>query len=209
VPQLTGPFSSSLWAKIILQACCDEQFVKETVVAITALNKSHDVALRTPIRSTSKEESLKHYELALMQYGKAIRAMRKTLSKNEQHLQNALLACLLVFCFESFQGNQDLAISYAQSGCKLLQENSQSDNPLTPNMVEDELVRVFSRLDLQVMTVADSRSSEYHMAGKNEGAELLNCIPAAFEDFEEGHKCWEIVMRRSAHLIHTAASIPK
>jgi hypothetical protein len=209
VPLLTGPFTSSLWTKIILQACHDEPFVKDTVVAIAALSKSFEMAQRSPIRSANQAESRKHYEFALQQYGKAVRAMRNTLSNEEQHLRKALLACLLVFCFEGFQGNQDLAISHAQSGYKLLQEHTQRDRPFTPDKVEDELVRVFSRLDLQVMTVADSRSTEYHMMEKNEGTELINRMPAVFSDFDEGHKYWEIVMRRSTHFIHTAAAIPK
>jgi hypothetical protein len=107
-----------------------------------------------------------------------------------------------------FQGNQDLAISHAQSGYKLLQEYTQCHRPCIPDMIEDELVRVFSRLDLQAMTVADSRLTGYHMAGKNEGTELINRMPEAFSDFDEGHKYWEIAMRWSAHFIHTAAAMP-
>jgi hypothetical protein len=68
--------------------------LKETVVAIAAPRKSHEVAQRSPIRSTSQEGSRRHYEFALQQYGKAIRSMRKTLSNNQQHLRNALLAYL-------------------------------------------------------------------------------------------------------------------
>lgn len=59
------------------------------------------------------------------------------------------------------------------------------------------------------MTVADSRSTGYHMTRKNEGTELINRMPEAFSDFDEGHKYWEIVMKRSAHFIHTAAAMPK
>ena len=59
------------------------------------------------------------------------------------------------------------------------------------------------------MTVADSRPTEYHMAGKNEGTELINRMPETFSGLDEGHKYWEIVMRRGVHFIHTAAAIPK
>jgi hypothetical protein len=188
VPQLIGPFISSLWIKIILQACHNEPFVKETALAVAALSKSVEVAQRSPIITANQGESHKHYRFALQQYGKAIRTMRKTLLNQEQNHRKALLTCLLVFCFEGFQGNQDLAISHAQSGYKFLQEYKQLIGHLYLTRLRMNFVRVFSHLDLQAMTVAYSRSIEYQMIEKNENTDLINRMPEVFSDFDEGHK---------------------
>jgi hypothetical protein len=162
------------------------------------------MAQRTSIRALNKGESRKYCEFALQQHGKAIKLMRKTLSNEEQHLRKAVLACLLVFCFEGFSGNQGVAIAHAQSGYKLLQAQTRKDGA---KGIEYDLIRIFSRIDLSAMTTADSRSIEYHNVQKNEDTEIVDSMPTVFSDFDEAHKCWDVIMRRSTHFIHTVAAI--
>jgi hypothetical protein len=212
VPALSGALTSTIWETIILQACHAESFVRECVIALAALKKS---------LTSSKSDSAcaGHYAFALRQYDKAIQNMSKALTKDILPLRNALIGCLLVFCFEGFQGNQDLAISHAQSGYQLLQDwlakaSSQSTSIYgkgisspAPLVIEDDLVHVFKRLDLQIMTVSDSRSTAVHLLGKTEGSELIHLMPSSFSDLKQAHRYWELVMRRSAHFIHYAAPL--
>jgi hypothetical protein len=209
-PELSGGFNSSLWNQIILQACHEEPFVRDAIIAIAALNKSIGPTPVATDDGSFQDLACRHYEFALQQYGKALRVMRATITSDE-HLRKALIACLLIFCFEGFQGNQDAAIKHVQSGYKLLQDRkgmiAASQEPVTPMsaVIEEDIIRTFERLDLQVMTVLDSRPLELHMLAKNEGNEWVEQMPAVFRDLEEAHMYWEIVMRRSAHFIYSAA----
>lgn len=209
-PELSGGFNSSLWNQIILQACHEEPFVLDAIVAIAALSQSIGPTPAATDDGSFQDHACKHYEFALQQYGKALRVMRTAITSDE-HLRKALIACLLIFCFEGFQGNQDAAIKHVQSGYKLLQDwkakiaaSAEHIPPLSAT-IEEEIIRTFERLDLQIMTVLDSRPLEFHVLAKNEGKEWVEQMPAVFKDLEEAHKYWELVMRRSSHFIYTTA----
>jgi hypothetical protein len=215
VPALSSVLTLSIWDCIILQACHAEPFIRDCVVALAALKKSLTISKSD---CTAPKTYRSHYEFALKPYDKAIRNMRRELTKNVLPLRNTLIRCLLVFCFEGFQGNQDLAISHAQSGYQLLQDRLSRTSPHStsaytngmslpvPYIIEDDLVHVFKRLHLQIMTVSDSRSVTVHLHGKTEGSELI-AMPSSFSDLHEAHRYWELVMRRSAHFIHSAAPL--
>jgi hypothetical protein len=118
IPLLGGVFSSHLWERLIPQASENERFVLDAVIAIGALTrttKCHDAdqtltqfgtgqALSIATRHTPTND----YEYAVRQYSKALRGMQATLSDGRDLLRKTLLACLLVFCFETFCGNQTL-----------------------------------------------------------------------------------------------------
>jgi hypothetical protein len=105
-----------------------------------------------------------HLEYALQKYSLALRRMRLSLSGGEKTLRTVLVRCLLVFAFESYQGNTDLAMSQARGGCRLLQNWAQKvrkkgmqryRTPISSpasDIIEDEIVHTFAMLDLHVMT---------------------------------------------------------
>lgn len=112
-----------------------------------------------------KETPLQHHQNALKQYTTAIKEMRQAAFTRKQDLRTTLLTCLVIMCFEAWNGNQDLAIRQIQTGFRLIQawreeEVDERDerrfvgleSSLT-DTVEDELVRVFKRLDVQVCLV--------------------------------------------------------
>ena len=104
------------------------------------------------------------YQIALQQYGRAVKTMREKLTGRENNLREALIGCLLVICFESLQKNYEGALTHSISGCALMQDwlNSRynessytldasgKDGIASPakNVVEDKLVQAFARLDL-------------------------------------------------------------
>ncbi|RDW68674.1 hypothetical protein BP5796_09331 [Coleophoma crateriformis] len=148
--------------------------------------------------------------------------MRQTLSDGEEYLRKTLIGCLLVFCFEGFQGNQTVAISHAQSGYALLRNwiqkriNSHVQQrglwPISspaPDAVEDDLVHAFHRLDLQIMSVVDIQPVEVHQVGKLHGQHNIDSMPRKFASLTEAQKYWELILRRSAHFIYSAKTISK
>lgn len=141
--------------------------------------------------------------------------MRKALSVSEEEIEvrKALIGCLLVFCFESFQGNQELAISHAKSGYQLLQHwlasklsrfaRAKRFSSLEPTIIEEDLLYAMYRLDIQIMTVDTSRSIELHSKAKTDGASVITHMPKTFSDLNEAHRYWMLVIRRSNHFIHS------
>jgi hypothetical protein len=78
-------------------------------LAIGALHKSR---LSSPFTRRSKAENEPvrdlHREFALLQYNKALNAIRDTVSESEnvKNPRKVIPACLLVVCLENFHGNK-------------------------------------------------------------------------------------------------------
>jgi hypothetical protein len=95
--------------------------VRDCVITIGALSRAASVPRACPLPdcSSSVRHDLRHYkgnrsyEYAFKQYGRALKAMQLALAEKQQDLRMALIACLLVFCFESYIGNQVAAITHA------------------------------------------------------------------------------------------------
>ena len=126
------------------------------------------------------------YRFALTQYGIAVSQMRENLVAGEKGLNDALIACLLVVCFECIQGNYFSALTHVVSGHKIFKDWLDSNNKrlktnasptfqrnsFSDTIVEDELVTAFNRMDLQIMNYIDPRPASIHMEMKNEGEEI-------------------------------------
>lgn len=171
-------------------------------------------------RVMGKEE----YRFALSHYGHAVAQMRKVLSagdgrsveKGKTDLRKALVGCLLVICFESLQGNYVQALMHAVSGNQLLQgwlsKQTYSDprkeglSSPRPEIIEDELILAFGRLDLQVMAYVDLRPASAHEVLMREGDETILHMPKVFKDVDEARLYWELVQRRSSHFIAMVAA---
>ena len=207
VPELTGILSTSLWNRIILQACHSELYVREAVTALAALVLS----LSQTYNGSPAELSHPHYAFALHEYGSAIRNMRRALSSanQENSTRKALMGCVLVFCFEAFQGNKELAIAHAKSGYELQQVwqariSSRSNSSPSGSAIEDDLLQTIYRIDLQIMTIDASRPHDLHRKASIEGADAVAGMPARFSDLNEAHRYWVLIMRRNHHFVHSA-----
>ncbi|MCJ1231268.1 hypothetical protein MMC12_007945 [Toensbergia leucococca] len=117
------------------------------------------------------QEANSAQQFALMQCNKAISHLSKRLRMNEEDsMEIALIACVLFITFEQLQGNYESALRHWQQGKKVLhgwQEaknnyQSSSSNALiplcNPDVIEDNLIRFFGRLDVQAITFIDTRS---------------------------------------------------
>jgi hypothetical protein len=144
----------------MLQASHNHSFVRHGIVALSALavalRMTSNVMLDPDVDSFVQEQ----YAFALKQYSKAVLLSRKAILNQKERIRTVLLSCLLVVAFEGLSGHQGLAVTHAQGGVAVLQDwllktprnNKSAASMLSPapEIVEDELVRALSRLDLQI-----------------------------------------------------------
>ena len=216
VSAMPGLFTSSLWERVILQACHQEEFIRDAAVAIGALSTCGRKLVEDNRAAPQAMVATGDYRFALRQYGRAVKSMRERLSNEEENLRIVLIGCLMVVCFEGLQGNSFQALEHAVAGHKLLQgwlarrsySQSRKEGIASPEelTVEDDLVQAFSRLDLQVMTYVDPRPLDVHKSLKNEGDETMRQMPWMFENVDEARLYWELVQRRTSHFIACAAA---
>jgi hypothetical protein len=166
--------------------------------------------------------STPRYQFALQQYGRAVKTMREKLMGQENNLRKALIGCLLVICFESLQKNYVGALTHAISGCALLQDwlhsrynessytldASGKDGITSPgkNVVEDELVQAFARLDLQLMSFIDPRPPQIHQNLLAEGQSTIDNMPKTFTSIDEARIYLELIQRRNSRLVMVFAA---
>jgi hypothetical protein len=126
-PELTGYFDPTVWNRKVLQICHDQAYARHAVVALGALWKAQDVN-QTPLNGLSpslggNQEARELYAFALREYGKAIHLMRDISHQQDpDRLRNTLISSLLTTCFESYVGNQELALSQTELGVDVLLE---------------------------------------------------------------------------------------
>ena len=108
--------------------CESEEFARHGVLALAALHKTIE-AISEPRGTLATVESnrqiaIHHHEVALKHYAKSLRLMRQRTAdvKDEYHVRNLLLSCLLTVCFENYHGNEESALAQAVSGIKLLSQ---------------------------------------------------------------------------------------
>lgn len=214
---LGGAFDSYIWGGIIPQACAQEPFVVDAMVAIGALTRTMYEVQRYRRMGIAPKTGLPclgnspDHEYAMQQYGKALRGMRQAALCEDKDIRMALIACLLVVCFEGFHGAPVAAMTHAAHGVNLLHcwlekyggsEPSLLKSP-APNIIEDELIYAFNRLDLQVLTFFDTRPVEYHKDLLRD-IEPLKRMPTLFLSLRQARAYWDYIMRRSCHFLASA-----
>ena len=75
-----------------------------------------------------------------------------------------------------------------------------SEDPYT---VEDEIVRAFGSLEIQVMSYADGRNADLHEHYRHCGQESIDEMPAVFYELRDARVLLELVIRRSMHWLRS------
>jgi hypothetical protein len=176
-------------------------------VALGALSK----ALTMQTGSSGKREVGEHYRHALQYYQRALIGMRTI---NE--VRTALIACLLAFSFESFNDRPDLAVAHIWSGFKLLEQWLKSQpralKPLVspvPHLIEDDLLRIFVRMDIHVLTMANAEPKLLAQVVKDNdrmGTYLLG-LRTAFASIQEARLFSELLTEKTLVLAHTLLNL--
>ncbi|KAH8600109.1 hypothetical protein B0O99DRAFT_503521 [Bisporella sp. PMI_857] len=158
--ELSGFFDSEFWTRSVLQESHSEASIRHAVVALGALYKTLEKMAESPPGSPEAnptyhvDSATSHYNFALQQYSNAVTRLRESIGSNEIRSNRTILMSIVLFtCFQSFTGDHKAAITQIQSGLGLLEERRQdSRQPLVRrqgDVVEDELVQMFTRLAVQ------------------------------------------------------------
>jgi len=206
--QISGPFQTSLWACLIPQACEAEPFLRQLVIATAALSYAYteEFSERGELWATSRRTT---YSYALNQYDKALQGMRDAIIKGRYNLRNALLACLLVFCFESLHGDTKSTASQAASGLALLQEwmakHTFAKAVAVPRGgqfegLDMEILHAFVSLDAQVLFFMSAPSAKQQSRFMEQFSHAVKTqMPHKFETLEAVKAYWFLVQRRNYH----------
>ena len=166
------PFhNSKVWINLILHASQNERCLRLAVAAIGALSKMQVESQGSLVCGVQNRQN-QHYQYALARYQTALRGMMEIESE-----RTALIACLLIFYFENLHGRPDLAFIQVLTGLKVLSKVLEPKStqtgvtglPSIPSSgsisedhtrglsvpavsVEDDLVDIFIRLELEAVT---------------------------------------------------------
>ncbi|KAH6722209.1 hypothetical protein BKA61DRAFT_468034 [Leptodontidium sp. MPI-SDFR-AT-0119] len=123
-------------------------------------------------------------------------------------------------CFEAWNGNQDLAIRQIQTGFRLIQawreeEVDERDerrfvgleSSLT-DTVEDELVRVFKRLDVQAISFTSETTPERHALVLSGERALLNRMPQIFTSARDATTYANALVRQTMRFFSEQIPLP-
>lgn len=165
--ELAGPYDACLWNRVVLQACQSEPSLCRLTAAIGAL--SHACRLRA--LSYYEEEAYSHEKYALREYGRALKGIQDMISdpRRRDITRVALIASLLIFCFESLHGDYDTAIMHMESALHLMNKQLQQvggrrykhlqNLSPTPDL-DDDLVTAFVRMDSHLLSVTDNSKTK-------------------------------------------------
>ena len=189
------------------QASEAEPYIRQIVAGIGAMS----AVIKAPVASALDPHRKRTYEYALRQYDRALHGMQGAIAGGRHNIRYALIACLLVFCFESMLGDPTSAARNARSGLGLLAEymasrGGSSSPPGQSCGLETDILQAFAALDLHVLFFLDTRSESQH-AGLVE--QLLGCVrdgmPRRFGDLEGSRDFWILLQRRNYHFNVLAA----
>ncbi|CAD6444612.1 b9c52581-77ad-4055-957e-2b75baf17bcb [Sclerotinia trifoliorum] len=172
--ELAGGSEKKLFNVIILQACHTDTSVRHAVTAIAALSKAMKASKyldqsegEAGFQRISDQVEM-HHRYALKQYGKSLRYLRNLVQTSQNFLRIPLLVSLIIFCFENFHGNTQLADKHIYSALKMMHHHEAfSSHPChnlllsspAPDLVENEIVTAYLHLALAIVTRPDDPDS--------------------------------------------------
>ncbi|KAF8863511.1 hypothetical protein BDZ45DRAFT_102262 [Acephala macrosclerotiorum] len=211
--EILPSFDSSNLREVLLQACVSEPSIRHAVVALGALDLTAESLQDFEKLSLDdqNENPHQHHQNALRQYTTAIKEMRAASARGEQDLRTTLLTCLVILCFEAWNGNQDLAVRQIQTGLRLVQAWREEIliNRKRQTITDDELIKTFSKLDVQAISFAEESTPERHALAMNGERELLDNMPASFSTIREAEIYESALLRKSMRFLAVQVPLSK
>ncbi|KAH7330318.1 hypothetical protein BKA65DRAFT_404314 [Rhexocercosporidium sp. MPI-PUGE-AT-0058] len=120
--ELSGFYDPTFWTKLVLQESHSVPAIRHAVIALGALNKSLESAPGPNLKvNVIQSIDKKHHEQAVLAHLRAIQSLNSYISSSgSPQLRNALIACLLFVCFETFQGSYAASVQQIYGGLKIL-----------------------------------------------------------------------------------------
>ncbi|KAM0247599.1 hypothetical protein ACHAQJ_009791 [Trichoderma viride] len=196
--KLPGLFESGFWDSLVLQASEQEPAVLHAVTALGAAHKNEE-------------------HISLIEYNKAIRHLRHSLNRSDRDaLRVCLITCMLFVCLELLRGGFKAGYAHLSNGLRILREIQSYEGITTNNediilrshaqSVEDTLVEVFSRLNVQ--TALFSHVSSYLLyVGENAQASRTYDIPPIFSSLRDARKHLDALINGSHSLGQQASQL--
>lgn len=206
--KISPSFEDDPVRSIILQAC-NRDSIRHAVIAIGALDQSITADKQHGRFSSDREPSNSniHHKNAIRQYAQALAIMKKDVAEGRQDLRTTLLTCLVITLVESFHGNYALADAQINNGIELIRtwhsnHADASAHPLgfsspAPSVIEDGIIQIFGRLQLQTLFWRNTRPTEVHLQHQDAGREVLDNMPTEFGTLYEARIYLELVIRRA------------
>ncbi|KAH8597821.1 hypothetical protein B0O99DRAFT_592375 [Bisporella sp. PMI_857] len=196
-PELSGYFDKEFYNHLLLQISRNQPAIRHAVIALGALHES--VKQQEPANGTLKSLSLRHYM-------KAIRELASDLADAQQRVSVTLICCVLFIWLETIQGNHVLRMQQLAGGLNILREwhrnvvASSCKTSLETQFIRDHLVPLFTRLDLQGVTLENGRQPQLELHQRLLNPQSLG-IPAAFSSVEEARDWLDILLYWLHHSI--------
>jgi hypothetical protein len=139
---LGGVYGMSIFSVTVLRECHDNATIRHLVYAISGLTR-----VQTSQPGEQRNNDM-HY--ALLHQSRALSNLRNALAQGLPQLRVAVIACALLFVYETHQGHYETAKQQVVSGDNLLQvwRTARANDPHGLSQIDEELVCVFPRLDL-------------------------------------------------------------
>jgi hypothetical protein len=154
VIELAGGFPPTLWNSVVLRDCY-KPAIRQLVIATAAMSMAV-----TPLPGNVQNPASDfHRQYALQQYGQALKLVQAIVGTCHESTCTILLSALLIFCFESLQGDVAPTMMYIQSALEIIAKTLSSISytyqiPLLGNAVihngspiNEELLMGFMRMD--------------------------------------------------------------
>lgn len=180
----TFKIPTSFWTFLVPQAGHNEPAVRHAILALSALYKSEACKINTT------EKNKEHLKFALVEYSKAVKSLRKTLSDGRPQIRLALISSLLFGCFESFHGNWELAIQHIYSGLNILKSLREEKRRKTTQSsalaaIDPELSVILGRLKLQILSFLALYPMCNHSFIDSEDEVVIEDVPVQFATLDE------------------------
>lgn len=192
--------------------------IRHTTVALAALAKTRSTLQEASSALSIESPEVKaHSDYSLRQYSKGLGLMRRDVAEGHQDLRTTLLTCLLIICVECVHGNYAMAGELLSNAMSLLKDwrdtlPNAASHPLgfsspAPHIIEDSLVQIIGGLELQSFTFDTRVSRKQHIAGMDEGLQIVRDMPIPFQSTEQSRLYLELIARRCKNWVLSLGSL--
>ncbi len=138
-PALSGYFDVDFWGILLPRVGYFEPPVQHAMIALRSLYEYSKCKDGYP--------NLMQQRYALIQYNKAIRALKSYNMEDPKTLEITMLTCLLFVCLELLRGNPEQALNHLDNGLSILR-NSQRARERTSSLNQQHKQASITLLDL-------------------------------------------------------------